>query len=228
MIIYGKQVCLYAMQRHPNIIKTVYVAKKGILPQELFHKFHDNIKFLEAKWAQSMAKGGNHQGILLEIEPIKQSSIKDIKQGDFVVVLDGLTDVGNIGAIIRTAYALGVDGVVISGIKQLNLEAVARTSAGALLDMPFVIVPNISDVLHELKQVGFSLYGADMNGTDIRDIEFDHKRALIMGSEGQGISKKAKAKLDEVVSIEMKHSFDSLNVNAAAAILIHRMGYAVK
>jgi 23S rRNA (guanosine2251-2'-O)-methyltransferase len=228
MIIYGKQVCLYAMLRHSDIIKTVYVAKKGVLPQELFHQFHDKIKFLEAKWAQSMAKGGNHQGILLEIEPFKQSSIRELKQGDFILVLDGLTDVGNIGAIIRTAYALGVDGIVISGVRQLNLEAVARTSAGALLDMPFVITPNISDILNELKQVGFTLYGADMNGEDISTATFESKRVLIMGSEDKGMSKKARAKIDKVVSITMEHNFDSLNVNSAASILIHRMGYAFK
>ena len=84
MIIYGKQVCLYALNKHPDIIKTVYVAKKGILPQELFHKFHSKIKFLENRWAQAKARGGNHQGLLLEIEPIKQDSISCIKDGDFV------------------------------------------------------------------------------------------------------------------------------------------------
>ena len=228
MIIYGKQVCLYALNKHPDIIKTVYVAKKGILPQELFHKFHSKIKFLENRWAQAKAKGGNHQGLLLEIEPIKQDSVSCIKDGDFVLVLDGLTDVGNIGAIIRSAYALGVDGVVISGIRQLNLEAVARTSAGALLDMPFAVVPNIADALNEFKQIGFELYGADMGGESIQDVEFAPRRVLIMGSEDKGMSKKAKSKLDKIVSIDMQHGFDSLNVNAAAAILIHRMKYAVK
>ena len=142
--------------------------------------------------------------------------------------MDGLTDIGNIGAIIRSAYALGVDGVVISGIRQLNLEAVARTSAGALLDIPFVIVPNIADTLNEFKQISFELYGANMDGESIQDVEFASKKVLIMGSEDKGMSKKVKSKLDKIVSIDMQHGFDSLNVNAAAAILIHRMKYAVK
>ncbi len=228
MIIYGKQVCLYALERHPQSVKTVYVAKKGVLPQHLFHQFHDKIKFLEEKWAQSMSKGGNHQGILLEIEPIVQSDPSSIKKGDFVVILDGLTDVGNIGAIVRSAYALGADAVVAAGVRQLNLPAIARTSSGALLDMPFMVVPNILDMLNELKQVGFTLYGAAMEGTSIQEMVFPSKRVLIMGSEGKGLSKKTLAKLDTLVSIEMKHAFDSLNVSAAAAILIHRMGYAVK
>ncbi len=228
MIIYGKQVCLYALQHHPKTVQTVYIAKKGILPQELFHRFHSKIKFLEEKWAQSMSKGGNHQGILLEIDELEQTPLADIKLSDFVVVLDGLTDVGNIGAIVRSAYALGAEAVIATGVRQLNLPAIVRSSSGALLDMPFVITHNILDVLHELTQVGFTSYGAAMEGRPVQEVLFDPKRLLVLGSEGKGISKKARAKLDELVSIEMKHAFDSLNVSAAAAILIHRMGYAVK
>jgi len=228
MIIYGKQVCLYALEHHPETVQTVYIAKKGILPKNLFHQFHDKIKFLEEKWAQSMSKGGNHQGILLEVSEFSQSSLSEIKKSSFIVVLDGLTDVGNIGAIVRSAYALGADAVVATGVRQLNFAAIVRSSSGAMLDMPFLVTHNILDLLHELKQVGFRAYGAAMEGEPIQEKMFASKRVLVMGSEGKGISKKAKMKLDELVSIEMKHAFDSLNVSAAAAILIHRMGYAVK
>lgn len=228
MIIYGKQVCLHALEQHSEKIKTVYVAKKGILPQELFHQYHDKIKFLEEKWAQSMSKGGNHQGLLVEMDAFEQGSLGDIKQSDFIVVLDGLTDVGNIGAIVRSAYALGADAIIASGVRQLNFAAVARTSAGAMLDMPFMIAPNILDTFNELKQVGFTFYGASMDGLSVQEMRFDAKRVLVLGSEGKGLSKKVIAKLDQKISIEMKHAFDSLNVSAAAAILIHRMGYAIK
>jgi 23S rRNA (guanosine2251-2'-O)-methyltransferase len=94
--------------------------------------------------------------------------------------------------------------------------------------MPFMVSHNILDVFNELQQVGFSLYGAAMDGKAIQDMQFDSKRVLVLGSEGKGLSKKAKSKINHTVSIEMKHSFDSLNVSAAAAILIHRMGHAVK
>ena len=228
MIIYGKQVCLYASEQHPDTITTVYVAKKGILPQKLFHQYHDKIKFLEEKWAQSMSKGGNHQGILLEVSDFEESSLSSIKKNDFIVVLDGLTDVGNIGAIVRSAYALGADAIIATGVKQLNVAAIARTSSGALLDMPFMVTHNILDVFNELQQVGFSFYGAAMEGKAVQDMVFESKRVLVLGSEGKGLSKKARSKINQMVSIEMKHAFDSLNVSAAAAILIHRMGYAVK
>jgi 23S rRNA (guanosine2251-2'-O)-methyltransferase len=228
MIIYGKQVCLHALEQHAEKIKTVYVAKKGILPQELFHKYHDRIKFLEEKWAQSMSKGGNHQGILVEMAEFEQSSLSEIKKNDFIVVLDGLTDVGNIGAIVRSAYALGADAVIAAGVKQLNFAAIARTSSGAMLDMPFMIAGNILDTFNELQQLGFTFYGASMDGEQVQALTFNTKRVLVLGSEGKGLSKKVMSKLDHKVSIEMKHAFDSLNVSAAAAILIHRMGYAIK
>ena len=228
MIIYGKQVCLYALEQHPEVVRTVYVAKKGVLPQALFHRFHDKIKFLEEKWAQSMSKGGNHQGILLEINPFEQTPFSALKESSFLVILDGLTDVGNIGAIVRSAYALGAEGIIAAGVKQLNFSAIARSSSGALLDMPFLIAPNILDICNELKQIGFKLYGAAMEGAPVQEVSFAPKRALVLGSEGRGLSKKVTGKLDQKVSIEMKHGFDSLNVSAAAAILIHRMAYAVE
>ena len=224
MIIYGKQVCLHALEHHSEKIQTVYVAKKNILPQALFHKYHDNIKFLEEKWAQSMAKGGNHQGLLVEMASYEEADFSTIKHDDFIVVLDGLTDVGNIGAIVRSAYALGADAMIASGVKQLNLAAIARTSSGALLDLPFMITPNILDNFNELGQLGFKIYGAAMDGEKVENVDFASKRILVLGSEGKGLSKKVISKVDHMVSIEMKHTFDSLNVSAAAAILIHRMG----
>lgn len=228
MIIYGKQVCLYALEHKEEEIRKVYVAKKGILPQPLFHKYHEKIKFLEEKWAQSMAKGGNHQGILVEMNPFEQTAFSEIKQRNFIVVLDGLTDVGNIGAIVRSAYALGAEAIIASGVKQLNFAAIARTSSGALLDMPFMIASNILDNINELKQLGFHFYGASMDGENVQECIFPLQRVLVMGSEGKGLSKKVLTKIDKAVSIEMKHAFDSLNVSAAAAILIHRMNYAIK
>ena len=228
MIIYGKQVCLHALEHHSEKIKTVYVAKKNILPKELFHKFHDNIKFLEEKWAQSMAKGGNHQGLLVEMSDFEEANFSEVKQNDFIVILDGLTDVGNIGAIVRSAYALGADAIIATGVKQLNFAAVARTSSGALLDMPFMITPNVLDNFNELGQLGFKVYGAQMHGENIKEVEFATKRILVLGSEGKGLSKKVVSKVNHMVSIEMKHAFDSLNVSAAAAILIHRMNDATR
>jgi len=228
MIIYGKQVCLHALYNHSDKVSVVYVAKRGILPQELYDKHKDKIKFLESRWAQAMSHGGNHQGILLELDDILPIPLSEAKHGNFLIVLDGLTDVGNIGAIARTSYSLGVDAIIVTGLKRLNYASIVRTSAGALLDMPIVLIHNISDVLHELSQIGFKSYGASMEGKPLQEIDFNAKRVLVLGSEDKGVSKKARQKLDETVSIDMKREFDSLNVSAAAAIIIYRMSYAIK
>ncbi len=81
MIIYGKQVCLYALESHGGLVKTVYIAKKGILPQKLYNQYKSRIKFLENRWAQSMARGGNHQGILVEMEEFRETKLTTMKQG---------------------------------------------------------------------------------------------------------------------------------------------------
>jgi 23S rRNA (guanosine2251-2'-O)-methyltransferase len=223
MIIYGKQVCLHILEKHKDRVKVVYVAKKGILPQNLFHDYHDKIKFLEEKWAQSMSKGGNHQGILIETDEFVETTIAQVKSSGKVLFLDGVTDVGNIGAIVRSSYALGVDSIVATNVKQLNYAAIARSSSGALFDMPMIVVPNGLDLLNELKQLDFKLYGADASGTPLSGIVFDKKQVLVVGSEDKGISKRILQKMDEVVSIEMKNDFNSLNVSVATAILLYRM-----
>ena len=170
-----------------------------------------------------MARGGNHQGFLLKVKPYEFVDLKDIKKEDFILILWNITDVGNIGAIVRSAYSLGVGGIVISGVGSINLEAVARTSSGALFDMPIVLQKDLLSFLNELKQLGFTTYGADMSGEDIRNIKVSSKKALVLGSEGEGLSAKVLKSCDKKVKIQMQREFDSLNVSVASAILCDRM-----
>jgi len=228
MIIYGKQASLYALKEHGNDIETVYVSKLSILPKDLLKKYGSKIKTIENKWAQKLSKGGNHQGILVEMNEPEEPTLESLKNSNFLLILDGLTDVGNIGAIIRSAYALGVDGVVVTGVRQINLSGVVRASSGAALSMTPLVHNNILDLMNELHQVGFSIYGADLDGKPLQDAAFESKRVLVLGSEDRGISKRAKEKLDSIYKIEMSREFDSLNVSAAAAIFLHRMSYAIK
>ena len=96
-------------------------------------------------------------------------------------------------------------------------------STGALYDMPFALETNVHNVMNDLKMSGFTTYGADMNGTDIRKTQIKQKRAIFLGSEGEGLSSRVISKLDKVVSIKMSHQFDSLNVSVAGGILMDRM-----
>lgn len=212
------------MERHPEKIKTLYLAKE--LDKKEYSrvmKMGFEIKRIPPNAAQAMSKNGNHQGLLAEVDEFELTPLKALCDKAFVVVLSGITDVGNIGAIIRSAYALGVDAVVVCGLRQLGIEPVARSSSGALFDMPLAVQTNVYDVMNELKLAGFELYGAVMDGVDARHVTFSKKRALILGSEDEGIIKRAEAKLDHRISISMAHDFDSLNVSAAGAILMDRM-----
>ena len=224
MLIYAKQPINYLIKNHPQKIKTLYLAKE-IEKKEYSRlmKIGFEVKRIPSDAAGKMCKNASHQGFLAEVEEYKLQNYKDFLNFDFVLVLSGLTDVGNIGAIMRTAYALGCDGVIACGVKKLPLEAIARTSTGALFDMPFAIETNVHNVMNDLKTSGFTTYGADMGGTDIRDVKVKQKRALFLGNEGEGLTGRVVSKLDEIVSIQMSHEFDSLNVSVAGAILMDRM-----
>ncbi len=224
MLIYAKQPINYIIQNHPSKIKRLYLAKE-IDKKEYSRlmKMGFEIKRIPSDAAGAMCKNASHQGMLAEVEVYELHDYKTFLNYEFVLVLSGLTDVGNIGAIVRTAYALGVDGVIACGVKSLPLEAIIRTSTGALYDTPFAIETNVHNVLNDLKMSGFTTYGADMGGKDIREVAIKPKRALFLGSEGEGLTARVSSKLDEVVSIKMAHAFDSLNVGAAGAILMDRM-----
>jgi 23S rRNA (guanosine2251-2'-O)-methyltransferase len=224
MIVYGKQIVFYIAKNHPDLIEEVYLAKE--VDKKLFSqiaKLNKKIVKLEFKKAQGLARGGNHQGFLLKIKDIEFAPLSQLKKDDFLLVLVGLTDVGNIGAIIRSAYALGVDGVVISGVKSANLEGIIRSSVGAVLDMPVALFSDTMTLLNELSQLGFQRVVADMKGEDIRDVEFSKRKVLLVGSEGEGVPNRVLKSCDKVVKIEMSREFDSLNVSVATAILCDRM-----
>ena len=224
MLIYAKQPIYYLIDNFPNKIKTLYLAKE--LEKKEYSrlmKMGFEVKRIPNEAAQKMCKNANHQGFLAEVEDYQLQPYNFFFEKKFILVLSGLTDVGNIGALVRSAYALGVDAIIACGVKQLPLETILRTSTGALFNMPFAIENNIHDVLNDLKMSGFTTYGADMSGLDIRETRIDNKKVLVLGSEGEGITPRVLSKLDCAVSIEMSHEFDSLNGSVDGAILMDRM-----
>jgi 23S rRNA (guanosine2251-2'-O)-methyltransferase len=227
MIIYSKQLFFYVLHKYPELIQQVYLSKE--IDKKLFNEiraiYKEEIIKLDNKKAQAMAKGNNHQGFFLDIKEQYFSSIEDINlnKSQFILVLSSLTDVGNIGAIIRSAYCLGVDAIVIAGINNIPIEHIIRTSVGAFFEIPIVCFKDTLDILSRLKEKDFTLFGATMDGEDIKDVKFNDKRALIMGNEHSGLSNKILKKIDKKITIQIKDDFDSLNVSSAASILIHTM-----
>ncbi|AJC85330.1 23S rRNA (guanosine(2251)-2'-O)-methyltransferase RlmB [Campylobacter peloridis] len=223
MIVYGKQVFFYILEKHKEKINEIYLAKecqKADFTKII--KSSKKIKKLDFKTAQSLARGGNHQGFLMDIKEFEFSAFEDLKEKDFIVILYNISDVGNIGAIVRSAYALGVDGVILAA-KSVAIDGVIRSSSGAALDMKIVLNDDILTMINELKQKGFYIYASASGGDDIHTIKVKEKKVLIMGSEGFGIAPKILKKSDKCVGIKMHNDFDSLNVSAAFAILCDRM-----
>jgi len=217
MIIYGKRVVEYIIKKHSDIVREILIAKK-LNKTELKSLRNFKINFIDNKLAQKIAHNGNHQGYFAKIDFTPKEW--DIS-GERILILENVTDMGNLGAITRSAYALGMDLLIITGIKELKWDRLIRTSAGAAIDMKIIVSNNILDTLNILKTKNYSLLGADFGGKCKPDI--NKKTALIMGNEGEGLSKRVKEKLDEILTIEMKRDFDSLNVSVAAAILMDRI-----
>ena len=210
MIIYGKQLFLHILNKRPQILEEIYLSKE--CDKKLFSKICGTGKKIirvDNQKAQSMAHGGNHQGFLASVSEFEFSDFSELKKLNFIAVLYGISDVGNIGAIARSAYALGCEGLVIL--------------AKSAYEIPIAIFEDGLSLLNELKQCGFRLYATASEGKNIKEMKFAGKRALVMGSEGEGIPQKALAKCDECVGIKLKDGWDSLNVSAAFAIICDRM-----
>ena len=223
MIIYGKQLFLHLLDKHKDKLINIYLAKE--VEKDIFSKIAKSgikIQKVDNKKAQALARGGNHQGFLAEVSEFEFANLDLIKKQDFIVVLYGLSDVGNIGGIVRSAYALGGGGGIIVA-KNAAMEGIVRTSSGAAYEIPVALVNDGLSLLNELKQVGYKIYGSDAKGKNPSECKFDKKTVLVMGSEGEGIHKKALEKCDESLGIKMREGWDSLNVSVAFGILFDRM-----
>ncbi len=223
MIIYGKQLFLHILNKRPQILEEIYLSKE--CDKKLFSKICGTGKKIirvDNQKAQSLARGGNHQGFLANVSEFEFSDIAELKKLNFIAILYGISDVGNIGAIARSAYALGCEGLVIVA-KSINMQGVLRSSSGAAYEIPIAIFEDGLSLLNELKQFGFKIYATASNGKNVKEMKFAGKRALVMGSEGEGIPQKALAKCDECIGIKLKEGWNSLNVSAAFAIICDRM-----
>ncbi|EAH8299763.1 23S rRNA (guanosine(2251)-2'-O)-methyltransferase RlmB [Campylobacter fetus] len=223
MIIYGKQLFLHLLEKHKEKLINIYLAKD--IEKDIFNKIVKSgvkIHKVDNKKAQALARGGNHQGFLAEVCEFEFASLNEIKKQDFLVVLYGLSDVGNIGSIVRTTYALGGGGVIMIS-KSASMEGIIRASSAAAYELPITLVSDGLSLLNELKQLGFKIYGSDAKGKNPSECKFGKKTVLMMGSEGEGIPRKALEKCDENLGINMREGWDSLNVSVAFGILFDRI-----
>lgn len=204
-----------------SIVKIVGMAKDKGLP----------IIKAEKTSLDRIAQGGAHQGIIAYASAYEYKEIDDIlakaeKQGEepFVIILDNLEDPHNLGAIMRTAECAGAHGVIIPKRNACGLtETVAKTSAGAIEYMPCVRVTNIVTTIEELKEKGFWVAACDMGGQEYYRADLSGKLAVVIGSEGAGISRLVKENCDFTVSMPMVGKITSLNASNAAAVLMYEV-----
>jgi 23S rRNA (guanosine2251-2'-O)-methyltransferase len=190
------------------------------------------VKEVDRKKLDAMSATGAHQGVIALVTPFKYSEVEDIlelasKKGEkpFIIVLDEIEDPHNFGSIIRTAEVCGAHGIIIPKRRNVGVTPVVyKSSAGAAAYMKVAKVTNINTVLDELKEKGMWIYGADMAGENYCfDVDFNGACAIVIGSEGRGISKLTKDKCDVLVKIPMAGKITSLNASVAGGILMYEI-----
>ena len=185
------------------------------------------VKFVKKERLDKMSDTGKHQGVIAVTAAYTYAQVEDILEAarakgepPFLLILDNIEDPHNLGAIIRTGNLAGAHGVIIPKNRAVGLTAtVARTSAGALHYTPVAKVTNIARTIQQLKKEGIWFVCADMGGTPMYDLDLKGPIGLVIGNEGQGVSKLVKESCDFVASIPMKGDSDSLNASVAAGVL---------
>ena len=171
---------------------------------------------------------GVHQGILLYVSDYKYSSLDDLinkEDNSFLVLLDHLEDPHNLGAIIRTCEAAGVDGIVLPKDRQVQVNStVYKTSVGTLDNVKIASVTNLVNAINKLKEAGYWIVGTALdNSVDYREIDYSGKIALVIGNEGSGISNIVEKNCDFIAKIPMYGKTNSLNASVAAGIMIYEV-----
>lgn len=189
------------------------------------------MKFVDKDRLDQMSKTGKHQGVIAYIAAYEYAEVDDIlaiarEKGEppFIFLLDNIEDPHNLGAIIRTANLAGAHGVIIPKNRAVGLTpTVARTSAGALNYTPVAKVTNMAKTIEDLKKEGLWFVCADMDGTKMYDLDLKGAIGLVIGNEGDGVSRLVKEKCDMIASIPMKGNIDSLNASVAAGVLAYEI-----
>lgn len=188
------------------------------------------VEFCDPRVLEKHAQGGNHQGVIIETEPPKKLTLDDalarVSEPKRTVwaALDGITDPMNLGAIIRSAACFGVSTVILPERRSAGLTPAAQKAAsGAVERVDVVEVVNLNQTIIKLKEKGFWVYGLDMGGKPMPQVDFTLPALVVIGSEGEGLHQKTREHCDEIVSIPQKGGVESLNASNAAAVTFYEL-----
>ena len=195
-------------------------------------KKHDTIvNYVAKERLDQISETGKHQGVIAVSAAYEYAEVEDIlaaaeAKGEppFIFILDGIEDPHNLGAIIRTANLAGAHGIIIPKRRAVGLTpTVARTSAGAINYTPVAKVTNLTNTIRDLKEQGMWFVCADMDGTSMYDLNLTGPIGLVIGNEGEGVSKLVRENCDFVASIPMNGDIDSLNASVATGVLAYEI-----
>lgn len=231
MIIYGLNPVLEAIRSHPERIRFVGVSREhGGKLQRAIAEAKDagvGVRQMTPDQLQRLAGRGVHNGIVAEVSLSEYADFDEVvgeESTRLVLILDGITDPQNFGAILRVAEGFGVDLVVVPEHDSVGLTGAAvKASAGASEWVKVAQVTNLARTIERLQKDGYWVYGAGAGGDAPVAIDFTGKVALVMGSEGKGIRRNVLEHCDRVVTIPMSGHVDSFNVATAAAVLIYEI-----
>lgn len=227
-IIFGKRSVFEALENDIQIDK-VFMDKKSLHMDNIKRIIIEKkikISFVPIEKLNNLTRK-NHQGIVATISPVKTFNLRDLedaidnKQSNFLI-LDNITDTKNFGAIVRSSECLGVNGIIISktGSSPINGDTI-KSSSGAIFNLPIYKLDHIKDAIFLLKEKNVEIIAADEKSENsLFNFKFNKKTAIIMGSEGKGISRSILQLCDKTIKIPMKGKIKSLNVSVACGIIL--------
>lgn len=238
--IYGRNPVLEQLTHRPHSIKRVFIVdtvknNNAEIIRTAAHAHKIQVVTISDTEAKKLLNDDvAHQGILALSKPFEYANIDEWLAGldmntlPTVLILDHIQDVSNLGAIIRSATASGVAGVIVAELNQAPVtSAVYKTSAGTVGRIPLVQIGNINQVIEKLKNKGFWIYGlamdSDGGSTDLWQMQFDSATAIVVGNEGSGVREKTKEHCDGLISIHMEHGVESLNASVSAAVVCYEI-----
>jgi len=237
-VIFGVNPVLEALRARAENIERLFVAEGTLSPRvagELLSRAQEaglRVERVDRERLSRLAEGGVHQGVVAEVRELRYLELPDLIElasgqpgPPLLVLLDGIQDPHNLGAIVRSAHALGAHGVVLPKDRAAQVTAVAmKASAGAIAHTPIARVTNLSRTLEELKEAGYWSVAADPQGDqELARARLDGPLAVVVGAEGAGVRKGVLSHCDFRVRIPMKGQVDSLNASVSAGIVLYEI-----
>lgn len=224
--IYGRKPVLESIDAGSTIHKAYIIDQKTPIVQKIIDKLtkaNVDIKYVDKNFFKDV--DGNHQGVMIEVDSFKYGSLEDLAGSKKLILLDKIEDPHNLGAIIRSAESFGFDGVIIPEHRSAKVNpTVYKTSAGAINNIKIVMVTNLNRAMEEIKDQGFWIYGlAGEAENSIDKTDLKGKVALVVGNEGDGLSRMVREHCDMLVKIPMQGLVNSLNASVASAISMYEV-----